>query len=440
MSIFQDPYYRRWFGFGFLVAAFFLVSFHRLTTAVLSEELMRAFDTTGARLGLLHSSFFILYALFQIPAGLLSDQLGARRIGATGTIVMSVGAILFGIAPTYAIAFIGRLLVGFGSSVLFVATLRFCANWYEADEFGTMTGLTFAIGIFGGIAATTPLAIAIGTVGWRPTMIGLGVVGVGLAVGIYLVSHNSPTAAGIDPIENVPEMPSQTLSDMKSHLKTAVTEVETWLLGCILFLMTGIGMTIIGLWGIPFLVQLYDLSLTEASIYILIGSAGGLIGPTLFGWISDRLGRRTELIVLATAAFGATWAIFAFLGTPALLLIALLLFLSRVLSGGIPLAFTVIKERHPEGASGTVISVINMMGWIGAIIFPVLLGWILDAYWTGETIDGARVYTEFGYQIGFGIAAVAGVIAFICSVWLHYRHRNERTLLQDQTDPSEEVL
>lgn len=438
MTILDDPYRRRWIGYGFLVSAFFLVSFHRLTTAVLSEDLMRAFDTTGASLGLLHSSFFVLYALFQVPAGVLSDQLGARRIGAAGTVLMSVGAIVFGVAPTYVVAFLGRLLVGFGSSVLFVATLRFCANWYEPGEFGTMTGLTFTIGIFGGLAATTPLAIAISTVGWRPSMLGLGVVGLGLAFGIYLTSHNSPEAAGLDAIENVPEMPTQTFSDIRDHLTTAVYELETWLLGIFLFLLTGIGMTIVGLWGIPFLVQLYDISVTEASVYILIGTAGGLIGPTLFGWISDRLGRRTELIVLAAVAFGGTWAILAVLGTPPLLFIAALLFLSRVLRGGIPLAFTVIKERHPEGASGTVISLVNMMGWIGAVVFPVLLGAVLDAFWTGETVDGARVYTTFGYRVAFAIAAVGGVVAVVCAVWLHVRHTHEQ-IPETAPDTSEEA-
>ncbi|MFW6045901.1 MAG: MFS transporter [Natronomonas sp.] len=422
MNVLSDPYRRRWIGYGFLVAAFFLVSFHRLTTAVLSEELMRTFDTTGASLGLLHSSFFILYAIFQVPSGVLADQQGARRIGAGGTVLMSLGAIVFGMAPTYTVAFLGRLIVGFGSSVLFVSTLRFCANWFEPSEFGTMTGLTFTIGIFGGLAASTPLALAISAIGWRPTMTGLGLVGLGLAAGIFLLSQNSPEVAGLPPIDEVPDMPSQSFADIRGHLTTAVKERETWLLGIVLFLLTGIGITIVGLWGIPFMVQLYDISVTDASVYILIGSAGGLIGPTLIGWISDRLERRTELIVLATAAFATTWGILAVLGTPPLIFIAVLLFISRVLRGGVPLAFTVIKERHHQGASGTVISLVNMMGWIGASIFPVLLGGILDAYWTGETVDGTRLYTVLGYRVAFGIAAVSGIVAVVCAVWLHVRH------------------
>ncbi|SEP93787.1 MFS transporter [Natrinema salaciae] len=429
MTLLSNPYRRRWLGWGVLVTAFFLVSLHRSSTAVLSEELMRSFETTGTTLGLLHSSFFYLYAAFQVPAGLLTDRYGARAIAAGGTALMSVGALAFGLAPTYALAFAGRVLVGLGASVLFVAALRFCANWFRPDEFGTMTGATFSVGILGGLAATTPLAIAISRLGWRQSMIGLGLLGLAAAIGIVLFSHDSPADAGLPPVENVPDRPDVTdAATLKRYVSDAVREPETWLLGIMLFFMTGIGITIFGLWGIPYLVQTHDISVTAASVYLLVGNVGGMIGPTLFGWVSDRSGNRTGLIVFSTVVFGLTWGIFAAFGVVPLLLVGAIFLVSRVLRGGVPLAFAVIKERHPEGASGTVIGLINTMGWIGAAVFPVVLGAALDAYWTGETVNGTRVYTEFGYRVAFAIAAASGLIAAACAVVLHVRTRAERPL------------
>jgi len=425
----SNPYRRRWLGWGLLVGSFFLVSLHRTSTAVLSEQLMQSFDTTATSLGLLHSSFFYLYAAFQVPAGLLTDRYGARAIAAAGTVLMSLGALAFGLATTYALAFFGRLCIGLGASVLFVAVLRFCANWFRPDEFGTMTGVTFSVGILGGLAATTPLAIAVTTVGWRPSMIGLGAIGLAAAVGIALFSHDSPSKAGLPPIEDVPDRPDVTsAATLKRYVADAVREPETWLLGTMLFFMTGIGITIFGLWGIPYLVQTHDISVTRASVYLLLGNVGGMIGPTLFGWLSDRSGKRTGLIVLSTVIFGLTWGVFAFLGTVPLLLVGAIFLFSRVLRGGIPLAYTVIKERHPDGASGTVIGLINTMAWTGAAVFPVVLGAALDAYWTGQTVNGTRVYTEFGYQVAFGIATLAGLIAAACAIALHLRVGSERPL------------
>jgi len=408
-----------------LVAAFFLVSLHRVSTAVLSEDLMRAFDTTGASLGLLHSSFFYLYALFQVPAGLLTDRYGARVIAGTGTGLMSAGALAFGLAPTYAVAFAGRLCVGLGASVLFVAVLRFCANWYRQDEFGTMTGATFTVGVLGGLAATTPLALAVEAVGWRGAVAGLGVAGGVVAAGVVAVAHDSPADAGLEPLEAVPERPPVTVADLRRYVGDALRQAETWLLGTMLFFLTGVGITIFGLWGVPYLVQTYGISVTEASVYLLLGNVGGLVGPTLFGWLSDRVGRRTEFIVLSAAVFSLTWAVFAVFGAIPLALVGAVFLFSRVLRGGIPLAFTVMKERHPEAASGTVIGLINTMGWTGASVFPVVLGAALDAYWTGETVGGTRVYTATGYRVAFAISVAAGLVALGCALALHLRLRRE---------------
>jgi sugar phosphate permease len=431
MDLLSDPYRRRWLGWGLLAAAFFLVSLHRTATAVLSEELMRAFDTTGTSLGLLHASFFYLYAALQVPAGLLTDRYGARVIAAAGTALMSAGSLAFGLAPSYLVAFGGRLLVGLGASVLFVAVLRFCANWFRPAEFGTMTGVTFAVGILGGLAATTPLALAVAAVGWRATVAGLGAFGVALAVGVVLFSQDTPDDAGLEPIEDVPDRPEVDAATLKRYTVNALREPETWLLGVMLFFMTGVGITIFGLWGIPYLVQTYDISVTEASVYLLAGNVGGMIGPTLVGWLSDRVGRRTEFIVLAAVVFTLTWGVFAVFGAIPLLLVGAILLFGRVLRGGIPLAFAVMKERHPDGASGTVIGIVNTMGWTGAAVFPVVLGAVLDAYWTGQTVNGTRVYTATGYRVAFGVSVAAGVLSIACALALHRRMQRERV---DQPD------
>ena len=424
-AVLGSPYRRRWLGYGLLALAFALVSLHRTSTAVLSEGLLDAFDMTATELGLLHSSFFYLYAALQIPAGLLTDRYGARAIAGGGTGLMSAGAVVFGLAPTYPVAFLGRLLVGFGGSVVFVATLRFCANWFRPDEFGTMSGVTFTVAVFGGLAATTPLAVAIGEVGWRTTLLGIGGVGLAAAAGIFVLAHDTPRAAGLPPVDEIPDRPAVTAGELRHHTRAALREPETWLLGVMLFFMTGIGITVFGLWGIPYLVQTYGITVTEASVYLLVGNVGGMIGPAAFGWLSDALGRRTELIVVSAVSFGLTWGVFAAFGSVPLLLVGAIFLLSRILRGGVPLAFTVVKERNPEEASGTVIGIVNTMGWTGAAVFPVVLGAALDAFWTGEMVNGTRVYTALGYRVAFGIALASGLVAAACAIGLHLRVRRE---------------
>ena len=80
----STPRHRRWLLWGVLAGTFLLVNIYRLSTAVLAEDLMAAFETTGAQLGTLHVTFFLVYALMQIPTGVLVDRVGPRLTATAG--------------------------------------------------------------------------------------------------------------------------------------------------------------------------------------------------------------------------------------------------------------------------------------------------------------------------------------------------------------------
>jgi sugar phosphate permease len=429
--LWTDPETRRWLAFFALAATYALVSVYRLSTAVLADELTRAFSVTGTQLGNLHASFFYVYAAMQLPAGVFADRLGARRTVTGGTLVMSLGGFVFAGADSYAVAFAGRALVGFGGSVLFIAILRFCANWFRPTEFARMSGITLAVAGFGGVLATTPLALAVAALGWRSALAGLSVIGLGLAVTAYLIARDTPTAAGFEPMAGAEAPGAPSLRAIGSNARTVLAERETWLCGAVLFAGTGVNITVVGLWGIPYLVQTYGLSVTAASTYTLLGSAGLLVGPPTVGAISDRLAEsddggastagRTRLIVVGMAIYTGAFALLSITGAPPLAVVAAVLFASGALAGAYALTYAVVKERHEAAASGVSTGTINTMAFTGAAVMPTLMGYVLDAYWTGDTIGGARVYTEFGYQVAFGLATAVASLALVSSLLLHRR-------------------
>lgn len=437
--LWNDPESRRWLAFLALASTYALVSVYRLSTAVLADELTRAFSVTGTQLGNLHASFFYVYAAMQLPAGVLADKLGARRTVTGGALVMSLGGFVFAGADSYAIAFAGRTLIGLGGSVLFIAILRFCANWFRPTEFARMSGLTLAIAGFGGILATTPLAVAVAFAGWRETLITLSVLGIALSVAAYLIARDAPSDAGFEPVSGAEPPGSPSFRATITNARRVLSEAETWLCGIILFGGTGINITVVGLWGIPYLVQTYGMSVTLASTFTLLGSLGLLLGPPVVGVISDRLaagrgdgkvapGSRTRLIVSGMAVYTGAFALLAILGGPPLAVVAAVFFASGALAGTYALTYAVIKERHGAAASGVSTGTINMMAFSGAAVLPTLMGFALDTYWTGETIGGARVYTEFGYQVAFGLVTAVAVVSLLAAMWLHYRTvRGNRT-------------
>lgn len=423
MGLLADPTKRRWLGWGSLAVVFLLVNVHRLSTAVLSERLIDAFGITAAQLGTLHASFFIIYAAVQIPTGVLADRYGARYVGAAGAVVLSAGAIGFTLSGSYLAAFLFRGAIGLGSGVIFISTLRFCANWFRVDEFATMTGVTAGIAGVGAIFATVPLAVAIDRVGWRPTVIALAAVGFLAAAAVFALVRRSPRDAGLDPIENVPEQPSITLGETAGHLRALLSDADQWLLSVVFFSAMGSILTVIGLWGVPYLVVVYGLDVTTASSFTLVGAIGMLLGAPVVGRVSDRLGRRLPPMIAGLGLFTLVLAIVPVFGDPPLPVVGATFFLIGFSLGFVMLALPVIKEKYPPGASGVATATVNGAGFVGGAVLPTAMGLVLDGYRTGDVVSGAVAYTELGYRIAFSLTTVAVGLAFCSAVWLAVRER-----------------
>jgi sugar phosphate permease len=422
-GIWHDPTRRRWIGWAALAGAFVLVNFHRVSTAVLADTLSRVFDTTGAELGLLHSAFFYVYAPMQLFAGILADRWGTRRVATVGSAVMGLGVVWFSFTDTYLVGFLARLLIGLGGGVIYIATLRYCANWFRSDEFATVTGLTLSASAVGGLLAATPLALLVAAVGWRDGLLGVGLSGFVITAAVFLLVRDRPAAAGLSPVEGTPESESgdDSLSDVLAGVRAVFDSRDTWIMGWMLFFAAGINFTVMGLWGVPYVVQAYDVSVETASLYTLVGNAGLLFGSPILGWLSDRLEERTGIILVAAVLYFLAYSSIVALGTPPLWYVGLVFFTVMFLLGGFTLSYTVIKERHTAARSGTATGTINGMSFLGAAVLPGVMGASLDIFWTGETVAGSRVYTLFGYRVAFGIAAVSGLVALVCAAWLHRR-------------------
>ena len=431
MNVLSDPTKRRWVAFAALATVFLLVNLHRLSTAVLSERLAAEFDTTAAQLGTLHASFFYIYAAIQVPTGVMADRYGPRYVGSGGAVVLSLGAAGFALAGSYPVALASRALIGTGSGVIFVSILRFCANWYRDDEFATMTGLTGAMAGLGAILATTPLALTVEALGWRPTVLGLATVGLVAGAAVYLLARRSPADAGLEPIEDVPEQPSVTLRETGAYLRDVLGDLDQWLVSVTFFATMGTLLTLIGLWGVPYLVVVYGLDVTTASYYTMLGSVGMLVGNPGIGRLSDAVERRLLPMAVALGLFTLAIAVVPVFGKPPLAAVAASYFLCGFLFGGALLGFTYVKERYPAGASGVATSVVNTAGFVGGALFPTLMGVALDAYRTDATVAGTTAYTEFGYRVAFGIITVAVGAGFLCSLWLLVRDRRRRAQLRN---------
>jgi MFS family permease len=142
-------------------------------------------------LGLLTSLYFLGFAGAQIPAGVMLDHFGARRVTAVTLLFAALGIWVFGAAHSVGVMMIGRLLIGVGVSVCLGAAFKALAQHFASARLPLMNGLVMAIGGFGGVMVGSPLTWVLSFASWRAVCVGLGLLTVLVAVAQWTLTPDT---------------------------------------------------------------------------------------------------------------------------------------------------------------------------------------------------------------------------------------------------------
>lgn len=395
-----------WLGLGVAVGAYLLSFFHRVAPAAISGDLQSTFAIGGAQLGTLAATYFYVYTLMQVPTGVLADTLGPRRILFWGGMIAGGGAILFGLAPGFGLAFVGRTLVGLGVSVTFIAMLKLIALGVEEQRFASVTGLCMLIGNFGSILAGAPLAFAAQTAGWRPVFVAVGVLSILMAFASRAWVMDAPSGK-VDRTAWI------------SGLMIVLRNRATW---PGFFANTGLSgafFAFAGLWAVPYLTQVQGMSRALASNHVSLYFLGFAVGSALWGRVSDRLGRRKPVALGVSGAHVLGWGVWLLIDTPPLPVTYALCTLMGLATAGFTLSWACAKEVNPPQLSGMATSVVNVGVFFGPAILQPLTGWVMERTWDGRIEDGIRIYSVADWQNGLLLIAAAAAGGWLATwfVW-----------------------
>ncbi|MGF6921932.1 MFS transporter [Paraburkholderia sp. 40] len=151
----------------------------------------RDLGLSAADLGVLTSLYFLGFAGAQIPAGVLLDHFGARRVTSVMLLFAALGIWVFGAAHSLGMMMVGRLLIGVGVSVCLGAAFKALAQHFPVARLPLMNGLVMAIGGFGGVMVGSPLTWVLGFSSWRPVCVGLGVMTVAVALAQWTLAPDA---------------------------------------------------------------------------------------------------------------------------------------------------------------------------------------------------------------------------------------------------------
>ncbi len=404
--------YYKWFVWSLLSSSFIIVFIHRFGTAVIADDLARALHLTGTQLSNLAGMNLYAYAVMQIPSGVMVDYIGPRKTAAGGMLLAGFGSLWFSNSTTIVAAFMGRLIVGLGVSVIFVSLMKIQSEWFKPTEFSTISGLTSLVGNLGSIIATTPLALLALWIGWRQSFRYLGYISLVACVFIFLLVRNKPSELGfVNPhgeLELDDDIPLW--EGVRKVLKNRYTWPSFFTLGGFVAPV----MTFLGVWGISYLMQVHNLSKEAASGYTFNIALGIMIGGPVIGRISDKLGMKRNLLLGSAVIYTAIWIVVVCWGEYiSLILYPIIFFAIGFLNIVHLLAFTNVKEVNHPRLTGIATSVINAGEFTLAAIVNLLTGVILDLFWQGEMIEGVRFYSVGTYKIGFSLFILCGFMAIV---------------------------
>lgn len=402
----------KWVVWASLAAAFFIVFFHRYSTAVVADDLVRSLNLSGAQLSNLASMYFYAYALMQLPSGILADFLGPRRTATYGILLAALGSLIFGLAQIAWVAYAGRLMVGVGVSVVFVSTLKAQSVWFKPREFATVSGLTSIVGNIGGISATLPLALVVVALSWRSAFLLIAAFSIVVAAVVFTLVRDKPEDLGL-PTQN--ELSGTRPAGIRQGLSSVLTNPQTWTGTLILAGVMGGIMSFSGLWGIPYLMHVYNLTKTQASSYVLAMTLGVMAGSPLMGYLADKLRRRKPILIIGSGTYTLTWvyALVVAKGQPTLPLLYALLFIAGLAGVSFILTFASAKEANHPSLSGIATSVVNTGGFFGAAALNMAVGTILEARWQGAYVAGTKIYPLTAYSSAFSLYLLAGILSLL---------------------------
>ena len=401
---------QRWLILIVINAVYFSVYFHRISSAVLAPYLMEAFSTTATSLGAMSSAYFYPYALTQPIVGILTDRWGARRVVTLSTLIGFIGALLFGLAPSLFMASMARGLIGLGAAGVFVPALKILLPWFGPQAFAQMNAILLAVGNFAAIVGSTPYAWLIQEIGWRSSF--FLIAGLTLLLAIFSVAYlrDQPPDLPSPKEERQDTHPSPPKSDWKIF-KTPFF----WHMSILFFVYGGPFTTFQGLWGYPFLIDVYKYDKLQASNLIMAIASGVILGGPLLVYYIGRSfpGKKRQMLSICIAVQAFNWFCITFLGrSMSYFSLGLIFFLmGTVMAGTLSLFWAIVREVSPGEKLGTVMGFMNPAPFLGVALFQPLTGFLMDR--VGK-IGGAFPFEA--YQHAFALCLGAVLTAFIISL------------------------
>ena len=327
----------------------------------------QAFGLSLTQVGMLKFAYSGAMAIFQMPAGFLSERFSPRLLLAIGTAFLGLAFFLLGLTGGFVTLLLLLLFAGFGSGPQHPISSTLVAKAYETGPRRAALGIYNFSGDLGKVALPAILALVAGAVGWRMGAFGLGVFGVISAAAILIALTH--LRAGSRP--NSQTASEKTISPsgwgiLNRRGFAAISAIN----------LLDTGVTFGFLTFLPFLLIEKGAGVEMVGLALALVFGGGAAGKFLCGLLAERLGI-VRTMVLTEIATGAGILVLLFM--PLLGALALLPLVGVAMNGTSSVLYATVAdfitpERHARG-----FAFFYTVGMGAGAISPLIFGLVSDA-------------------------------------------------------------
>ena len=373
----------RWTICAMLFVATSINYMDRQVIGLLKPTLQQNIGLTEVNYGYIIAAFQLAYAIGLISAGRLVDRLGSRIGYALFMGVWSLATIAHALAGSAFGFGVARFFLGLGEAGNFPAALKTVANWFPQRERSLATGILNAGTNVGAILAPATVPWITIHYGWRTAFVVTGLLGIPWIVWWFRKYR--------DPSEH-PMLTSGELLHIRSGAQDQIeTQIpwfrllsyrQTWAFAIAKFLTDPIWWFYL-FWLPSFFHSRFNLDLSHLGLPLIIVYNVSVIGSIVGGWLpalfrfsaNPARARLTAMFICAclvlpifrAGQLKSEWAA-----------VALLSLAVAAHQGWAANLFTIPSDMFPPSAVGAVVGIGGMLGSVGAVLFSVTVGKVLQ--------------------------------------------------------------
>ncbi|NQU56480.1 MAG: MFS transporter [Rhodospirillales bacterium] len=383
---------------------YFLSYLYRVVNAVIAPDLISELGLGASDLGLLTSAYFLTFALFQLPLGMLLDHYGPRKTEAILLLFAAMGAFVFALSHSATGLIVGRALIGLGVSSCLMAAFKAYSIWVPRERLPLINGFQMSAGGLGALSGTMPVEAALSFTDWRGVFLFLGVLTVISAAVIFFV---------------VPKRDEGDMKEASGGFKGQIEGVIAvftsplfWWIAPLTVTSQAAFLSIQSLWVGPWLHDVGGLERNQVASHLLLVATSMIAGFISWGVITDHLRRfgikPMPVAITGMSLFIIVQCLIAFRLVEAIL--PLWMLFGFFATAGI-LPYAALSQKFPLSLSGRVNTGLNLLVFVSAFAAQWGTGVIIGMW--PKTAAGN--YDPAGYQAAFGVILGLQVVGLL---WL----------------------